>query len=307
MLCSCNNEDPMVIEDTCLQCHSTDVKQEVEFQFHQSAHRAGAIAVDYAGGRASCAACHSHEGFIEFAATGDVAENITLPSAWQCKTCHNIHKTFEEEDYALRLAEPIAFIYDETVTADFENSNLCANCHQSRRAEPNTTDPGETFEITSTHYGPHHGAQANLIYGAGFAEIAGSEAYPDMGSSAHNALGCTGCHMSEYADGMGGHTFNPSVMSCQDCHSGADDFNVGGGQDEVHALLEELKELLLAEGVLEYDAEDDAYHPVVGVHNMNAAQAFFNWVGIEEDRSLGVHNPAYIEALLKNSIETLQP
>ena len=31
---------------------------------------------------------------------------------------------------------------------------------------------GETFEITSTHYGPHHGAMANVVAGEGFAEIA---------------------------------------------------------------------------------------------------------------------------------------
>lgn len=179
-----------VIEDTCLSCHSDDFKTQVEFQFNQSAHRAGAIAVDYAGGRASCAECHSHEGFVEFAATGDVAENITLPTGWQCKTCHNIHQTFEKDDYAMRLAEPITFIYDETVIADFGNSNLCANCHQSRRSGPydmggemvdtddddvdDFTVPAGDFYITSTHYGPHHGAQANVLHGSGFAEIAGA-------------------------------------------------------------------------------------------------------------------------------------
>jgi hypothetical protein len=303
-LASCGDS---VIEDTCMVCHSDDYKAQVEFQFNQSAHRVGAIAVDYAGGRASCAACHSHEGFVEFAANGSVDGDITMPTAWQCKTCHNIHKTFEEDDYAFRLAEPIAFIYDETVVADMGNSNLCANCHQSRRAEPNADVPGATFEITSTHYGPHHGAQANVLYGAGFAEIAGPASYPAMGSGNHVEVGCTGCHMADYGDGMGGHTFNPQVAACNSCHGATDeDFNYGGVADDVALMLEELRDLLVDKGILEYVEADEAYEPIVGVHPMAGAQAFFNWVGLEEDRSLGAHNPKYVEALLENSIAAVE-
>jgi hypothetical protein len=39
---------------------------------------------------------------------------------------------------------------------------------------------------------------------------------------------------------------------------------------------------------------------------MVVAQAFFNWIGLTEDRSKGVHNPRYIEALIDNSIEALE-
>ena len=85
---------------SCLECHSADNPQSKLEEFHRSAHSAGAIAVDYAGGRASCAECHSHEGFLEYDRTGTVAEDITNPSAWECKTCHNIHTTFEQTDYA---------------------------------------------------------------------------------------------------------------------------------------------------------------------------------------------------------------
>ena len=54
------------------------------------------------------------------------------------------------------------------------------------------------------------------------------------------------------------------------------------------------------------ETEEVSYHPVVGTYPMVQAQAFFNWVGLEEDRSLGVHNPRYVEALLTNSIEALE-
>jgi hypothetical protein len=329
----------------CLQCHSAETPQIILEQFNQSVHAAGEIAVDYAGARSSCAQCHSSEGFIEFARTGEVAENISNPSAWQCKTCHSIHESFEQTDYALRLADPVEFLFDETVVADLGNSNLCANCHQSRRAGPydmggeevdtddddvpDFTVPDGEFYISSTHYGPHHGAQSNVVYGAGFAEIEGSFTYPDAGSASHNdeTYGrCTGCHMSEYGNGAGGHTWNPGIDGCNtaECHNGnATDFDINNVQTETEGLLEELRDLLLAAGVIELGEEEfyelnpetgdielvvetDGYHPIVGSHPVVLAEAFFNWVGLEEDRSLGVHNPAYVKALLENSIEAVE-
>jgi len=291
--------------ESCTVCHSNANMNDIGFQFSQSAHSLGAAAVAYAGGRAGCAECHSHEGFVAFASGLEDAA-IASPSAWKCKTCHSLHTTFEAEDYALRLSDPVAFIYNADVTADFGSGNLCSNCHQSRRAEPSVDVPGTTFAITSTHYGPHHGAQANVVYGGGFAEMAGSKTYPTAGTSQHFGLSCTGCHMGDYADGEGGHTWNPSVDACVSCHSGASDLDIGGGQTEIAALLEELRDALVLAGVVEYVEADKAYEPVVGTYPMAHAQAFFNWIGLEEDRSNGAHNPKYVEALLVNSIEALQ-
>jgi hypothetical protein len=315
---------------TCLGCHSAEMPQIILEQFNQSVHSAGQIAVDYAGGRASCARCHSSEGFIEFARTGTVEENISSPSAWECKTCHGIHQSFEETDYALRLAEPINFIFDTTATTyDLGNSNLCANCHQSRRGEPNYESPGDEFDITSTHYGPHHGAQSNVLVGVGFAELEGTYSYPAPESASHNDADngrCVGCHMADYGNGAGGHTWNPALDGCntEACHNGAlTDFNYNNVQTEIAALLEELRDLLVAQGVVEFVEVEhyelnpetgeielvvvpEGYEPVVGVHTMVQAQAFFNWIGLEEDRSHGVHNPAYVKALLENSLEALQ-
>jgi hypothetical protein len=300
---SCNGTTEDLTSESCQVCHTNQMKADVEFQFAQSVHSAGLVAVDYAGGRADCARCHSHEGFVAFAG-GQDAQDISAPSPWECKTCHDLHMTFDSTDYALRLAEPIHPIYDETVTIDLKNGNLCANCHQSRRAEPNMDIPGTTYTITSTHYGPHHGAQANNVYGGGFAEIAGDIPYPAAESHAHFDVSCTGCHMGTYTDGDGGHTYNPNVENCLECHEGATDFNIGGVQTEVEGLLTDLADALLAKGVLEEDA-DGVLEPVVGTYPMVQAQAFFNWVGLEEDRSMGVHNPPYIKALLKNSIAAL--
>ncbi|RXQ96485.1 hypothetical protein EO244_02315 [Ancylomarina salipaludis] len=295
---------------TCMSCHAGDTRENIQAQFSMSVHSSGINAVDYAGGRASCARCHSHQGFVQYANNGEVLGDITNPTAWECATCHGLHKTMEAVDYALRLDDPVKPIFNPEITMDLKgHSNLCANCHQSRRAEPNTTNPGEeTFAITSSHYGPHHGAQANVVAGMGFAEIAGSVAYPTAGESKHlNQASCVGCHMAPFdsEEGEGGHSWKPSLLACNTCHDAElTDFNYGGVRTDVMAKLEELRDQLITLGVVAGN-DTDGYHPVVGTYPMKQAQAFFNWVGLEEDRSFGAHNPKYVKALLQNSIEAM--
>lgn len=293
---------------TCLSCHSGDSMEEIQAQFTTSVHSAGAIAVDYAGGRSYCAPCHSHEQFVQFTELGGVKGDITNPSAWQCNTCHGLHEDFDGSDYALRVSGPVTAQYNGEPMDLIGNSNLCATCHQTRRAEPNVTDPGETFYISSTHYGPHHGPQANVVLGVGFAEIEGDVSYPEAGSSYHynDDASCVGCHMGEYGMG-GGHSWIPNLGACEDCHdTDMEDYNYGGRQTTTHDQLVELRDLLLDRGVIEWVEEDEAYEPVVGTYPMLHARAFFNWIGLEEDRSLGAHNPKYVNALLANTIAALK-
>lgn len=152
----------------CLTCHASSAQAAISSQYVRSGHAVGAY-VGYAGGRASCARCHSGGGFVEFVANGSVDGNIATPVAIGCEHCHAVHTSFESSDYALRMTGPVPIIADAGIgDASFDfgtNANLCASCHQSRRAEPNISSPGATFEITSTHYGPHHGPQSNLFNG----------------------------------------------------------------------------------------------------------------------------------------------
>jgi len=293
---------------TCTACHTGTTLATKQIQYASSTHKAG-VNVAYAGGRSYCAECHSSEGFIEYQLNGFVASNISSPSAITCETCHLLHTDFDYADYELRAYAPLALNFDETVVLDLgDGSNLCINCHQSRRAEPNMVTPGEeTFAITSTHYGPHHGPQANVFDGNGFAEIAGTVAYPDAGGSLHRTqASCITCHMGEYSDGEGDHTWKPSLATCNACHSVAsENFDYGGRQTNTQLQLDELRDLLLAAGVVTGD-DVDGYHPVVGTYSMVQVQAFFNWIGLEEDRSLGAHNPQYVNALLVNTIDALK-
>jgi hypothetical protein len=298
---------------SCIGCHGGTVMAQKEAEFSMSAHSVGAIAVDYAGGRASCAPCHSHEQFVAFANFGlPIAGDITNPSAWKCNTCHGLHKTFADSlDYALRVNGPVVPVVALNGPMDLKgNSNLCGTCHQARTAEPNKATPGTTFALT-VRTGPHHGPQGNLVFGNGLAEIVGTVVYPAAGSSAHlTQASCTGCHMAPFTAKQGGHSFIPSVAQCNACHEGTDitDFNYGNVQTDTHAKLVQLRDRLVELGAMTKTTVDgvDTYAPAdKKVVPMVQAQAVYNYFGIEEDRSLGVHNPKYVKAILANSIAAL--
>jgi hypothetical protein len=50
----------------------------------------------------------------------------------------------------------------------------------------------------------------------------------------------------------------------------------------------------------------EAGNPVVGTYPEEQAGALWNYIRVEEDRSLGVHNSAYIKALLQAGIDALK-
>jgi len=287
----------------CLECHGSDADfLQIQLEYVQSGHKAG-LYVDYAGGREACARCHSKQGFVEYAVMGDVTGDISDPVAIDCATCHTVHPF----TFGVRLNGPVTLVSDGVTVVDFgDNSNLCANCHQARTAPPEIAAPADSASITSTHYGPHHGPQAMVLWGTGFSEIAGSTSYPANSLHLSQGATCTTCHMAEYEAGEGGHTWNPALSACNGCHFSPDtDFNHGNVQTETQDNLDALRDLLVDQGVVEYVAADDAYEPVVGKYPMIQVQAYFNWIGLTEDRSLGVHNPPYVNALLENTIEAL--
>lgn len=297
---------------SCLACHSGTNMEQKKAEFYSSEHSLGAVAVESEGGNVGCGRCHSSEAFIEYATLGAVQGTILKPSAWECSTCHGIHSTFQATDYALRLVAPVKSNIDPAYNFDFKNnSNLCSNCHQSRTAEPNKAKPGTTFKITSVHYGPHHGPQGNVVAGVGFAEIPGSTPYPAPGSSKHFTPACTGCHMATTTNAQGGHSLIPSLAACNTCHSASEkDYNHGGVQTDVAAKLVLLRDKLVALNVVSAtpnatDPTKTDYAPIVATIPMVQAQAIYNYFGLMDDRSEGVHNPVYVRALLNNTLEAL--
>ena len=276
-------------QPTCVQCHNdTSLITGKQTAWSESTHGSGEAYVR--GGSASCAGCHSGGGFSERIAAGldpdEVEAGDPNPPRQDCRACHQIHTTYTSDDFALEATDPVALFAYEGVTFDGGKGNLCANCHQPRRQI--AAAEGDMIEITSTHWGPHHGAESIMLLGIGGAgDVVGEP-------SAHAAVvedTCVTCHMG---DGRN-HTFEPQVATCQGCHADAENFDVNGVQTEVQAMLDELEELLIAAGWL-----DEEGHPAVTSIPEAEAVALWNWIYIaHEDKSLGVHNADYTKALIE--------
>ncbi len=276
---------------TCSDCHNdTTLILSKRLQSDTTTHMTGG-AHDYAGGRASCTACHSSEGFQEMVATGTGMEDgkdNPNPSPQNCRTCHQIHTTYTKADFALRTTAPVT-LFASGETFDMGDGNLCASCHQPRRLGPE--EGGGDYEITSTHWGPHHGPQSTVLLGISAYGVSDS-------TGTHYQVvsdGCPVCHMAN-----DDHTLAASTAGCQSCHAELDTLDLNGVQTEISALFDELGELLEAAGVL-HDG-----HPNPGTYTEAQAGAAWNWMIVYEDNSFGVHNPAWTKAILEKGIELMK-
>ncbi len=293
----------------CVQCHNLTTKDSVTMQYERSVHGtsqviAGSLLFDYAGqgdSRKACAICHTDEGFQERIYTGldTIASGLLVPERIQCSTCHDFHQTLDQvnegPDYAMRTSGPVSLLMtNHTTSLDLpvKESNLCINCHQPREAGPEDDGTGH-YKVTSTHYGPHHGPQGTILAGVGGYEVAGPLPYPAPESTTHyNKATCVKCHMHNQ-----NHTFMPSLDACNECHDNLTDFDFNGFQTKINGLMETLKGKLTDAGLLSSSGSN-----LTGTFPVDQAGALYNYLMIEDDRSEGVHNPDYIEALLTNSI-----
>jgi len=281
-------------EITCSDCHNdTTTLIAKQAQWAGSGHGTG-TSFGYAGGRADCTACHSGEGFAAMLAAGvapgENESGVTNPTGQTCRTCHEIHTTYTGDDWALATTDAVTLIASGE-TFDGGQGNLCATCHQPRKAMNEAVDG--MVEVGS-HWGPHHGVEAAMLLGQGGAGVEGTPA-------AHATMvadTCVSCHVGDDDD----HSFEPSVAACTGCHVGAEDFDIHGAQTEIAALAAEVAELLEAKGLM-HDG-----HAVEGVSYPEAeATALWNYIfAVVEDTSGGVHNPAYTKALLELALAGLQ-
>lgn len=314
--------------ETCTQCHNDDITIVVrQLQWSMSKHGSGDN-VNRATST-SCGICHGHEGFAERAASGFTITAATSstenPVPINCRTCHQIHTTYTDADLALVTEDPVTLILnDEEI--DLGEANLCGQCHQPRPRDPfPVIDAAGDFTITSSHWGPHHSTQAGLLKGTGGVEFTGSASYGvnTHGNPTANPEACITCHMAE-AIGIeaGGHTWNmedaggdPNENGCEisGCHESG--LNVSDtdllhfDHNDLRTYVETLENTLVTymkgQGWLDAEGHVNASSTTPLVVTNNQAAAIWNLLYIEEDRSLGVHNPIYAVALLANTLEKL--
>jgi hypothetical protein len=314
LLGGCTRKPTQVIveSDVCMNCHYDGTYMTaIMAQWQTSVHATGA---GFERNGTTCAPCHTSEGFVETLETGadSTTAPVANPSVIGCRTCHHPHTTY---DFTLRTNEPVRIMLTGEIF-DRGNGNLCANCHQPRILSPLPIVGGDSVNITSTRWSPHHGTQSAMLIGTGGYELPGSAAYENSEHTTAVTNGCPTCHMATpYGIQAGGHTMNLIYVNhgadvdlttgCNrtGCHNKITSFDVDGVQTQVEGLLEELGTLLVTEGIL----NDSTGEAIVGKWSSIQAGALLNYLLVKEDRSMGVHNADYIRALLQNSIDALSP
>ncbi|HEX9746229.1 MAG TPA: cytochrome c3 family protein [bacterium] len=253
----------------CGQCHSGAHNKNYE-DWQTSAH---AMALEeprensaYFAATLECLGCHSAD-YIFADSVPEDADAFDFEFGITCAVCHDPHEN--ENPHQLR----------NDVAA------LCASCHTAEDALPTQS--------------PHH-PQGDVYLGRGAYEYPGED-YMNSGHASFED-GCAQCHMwsspfdatGNGEDAISGHTFQPVIQACQECHPTATDFNIGGIQDAVDALLSQLDAEIKA--ATDEDKLTLAYE-----------RAKFNYGFINSDGSRGVHNPTYVIKLLQDSIANFEP
>ncbi|MBK7630375.1 MAG: T9SS type A sorting domain-containing protein [Ignavibacteriales bacterium] len=315
--------------------HSGHDATEFDGRGFHGGHFVGAFVVS--ADRDGCSPCHSGSGFVQWIKEGRPVDALGLPAATNirppamnisCAVCHDPHDA--TNIHQLRSVE--SQLGDGTILTveQYGTGTTCMTCHRSRRYAK--TYASNTSN-QSAHYGAHHGPQADMLVGKNA---------PDYGiefpSSPHGVAGgnaCVDCHMVGEKTGLdgnplpvGGHTFNMNdvegndhVEACEPCHGNVGSsfkdkkYYINGNADldrngiaeglqlEVHGLMEQLSTRLPhdANGLVSItnnNADSIALTPAI-------MRAGYVYIWIEEDRSFGIHNPAFTVALLKAAIEDL--
>jgi len=319
-----NRIDKSLDVNTCAKCHDEGTHHYFPAQWRLSGH-AAATTLAYAGSRASCSQCHSGSGFIAFVENGMQPITEAPPIVpIGCATCHDPHSV--ENIHQLRTVDDVALGNGEVIEAG-GTGKICMNCHKSRRDAKSYT--GEDFHY-SRYYGPHHGPQADVLSAKN--AITFGMKLPSSPHLTATEDACVTCHMgagfkpedSDFAV-SGQHTFsvtNPdgtdNVGVCADCHGDigttfaekkyymngvADHDGDGieeGVQEEVAGLLHQLSLML--------PPYDSSAVDVSGAYDYSVTErkAAYNYLLVEEDRSEGIHNPAFVVSLLKVSIAAIK-
>jgi len=286
---------------TCTECHdNSTLITGKETAWETSLHGTGEAYLR--GTSKSCAGCHSGGGFSNMIDAGLEPNSSAMvgdasPTRQTCRACHQVHETYTGGDWALETTAPVSLYVLPGTTFDGGEGNLCAKCHQPRTKAP-AVAPGGTVSGISSHWGPHHGPQSSMMLGT---DGAGQEGTPSAHYTAVQDT-CVTCHMGSNDN----HTYTPEVATCKSCHTTATNFDINGVQTTVQAKSDQLKSLLVNAGALSCTVDEEGVEecaPSVTSAPDNIAYALWNWTYIvKEDKSKGVHNADYTNALLDASI-----
>ncbi|PLX10201.1 MAG: hypothetical protein C0598_10945 [Marinilabiliales bacterium] len=313
---------------SCLVCHTAANMGDIHAAFDQTKHVTGSSWARGTSG--SCGRCHSSDGFIEFARSGEeIGAAVSTPVT--CQTCHADHSSLEDGISApmRSVASPVVSIAIEGATYEHGMGNTCATCHQARRASTgydNKTEDatysrkftGEdiavyqahgaigpngtmelvgdtlfvTFDVPTTHVytSSTHAGPHHGPQANIFAADIGTVAGAPFDRDHHTD--CAGCHLSK--EEGSGHTFSPNIAMCNECHGDALDIEA-----EMAAIADRMHAVEVAlEGIGAIHVADDGVHPMYASLPRDEWNAFWNFMCLWEDKSHGLHNFGYAKQLL---------
>jgi hypothetical protein len=259
-----------------------------------------------------------------------------------CTTCHAVtnandpHKTgvpWTPGSFPLQVAGDGGVYLEKssasgtvvgTNAGSYGPGNTCMWCHRSRVDITNYIVSGGN-KITSVHWGPHEGPQADVFTGAGGYQYAGHT----YGEATHQQkLSCVDCHMPDVADNSNvpDHSFNPQLSACKTCHATATTYDINGFESQVKAAMTQIETYLNNQGLLTR-AASAPYIPLTsaqlgdgswdldqptpggnidgGLLTQDQAGALYNYILIARGGAYGVHNPKYVAQLLYDSYYAL--
>jgi len=317
---------------TCAKCHDSPWRYHDVAEWNNGPHKGIIWSNSFAQGPTSpeymtnsfnnCIRCHDGRGYVNFTyARGTNTSGMTSANLTDiaCSACHDPHGNSNEHYLRSRP------VNSDTLANGYHyglgNGKVCMDCHKSRRN-------AATFSITtvsSANWGPHHSTQGDVLLGLNYAPLG----FAISGSHKNITGGCVGCHMTPTTDTgtvtrdkVGGHSMRLHdstsnyyhVSACTSCHPGKtkwDDFvapqdfdgdgNIEPWQKEISGMLYNMRVALPPVGL------DSINWQLIKADslNNNLKKAYYNYLYISGDGSLGLHNPFFTAQLLMNSLNAI--
>ena len=282
--------------------------------------------------RNTCGGCHEGaaaayrlSGDVSvFYGSGAIAErpdtSVVPLQPVNCITCHDPHSDANPGQLRTVADVPLVEANGESPIVTLGGvGKLCMHCHHARRG------PEDQVANGSGHPGPHANPQADMMSGKSAYHAVADPGFVWADPSHLNVQNsCKTCHLntvefvSNEEPAITGHSFLPTVAACANCHGEISDFDdikalddfdgdgvVEGVQSEVEGLLHRLEEALLADGL---DTTGEGFEGAIGdtsISTFKQREAGYNLLFVEEDKSMGIHNPDYCVQLLQQSIQHL--
>lgn len=320
---------------TCNQCHNAVVpgttagKHNLGSYWLASGHANMEASTPPIGHATSsgCAKCHSGQGFVKSKlAPADAAkwpsdDYSNDANKITCPVCHDPHS--DKNPNQLRTVSVDSLVNGFKPTTGGKGL-LCMNCHQERKSVNAAVTTKAPYYGFGARFGAHHSPQADIYFAQN-----GYNYGQSLPTNTHGfgsvTDACVTCHMPMLSAPSSAHSNHAMTMDsakvagCTTCHSGVTkisditmgvdydgDGNKESFQDEVDGLMARIKAKLPLDSTGEPMTAMPTKADSARIANQPAfVKAIWNYVLVRNDGSRGVHNPKYVIALLKATLNDL--